>query len=644
MDVVGTADPYFVAKIDKRISFVSKVIKNTLAPVWNEPWMVKNVPSTATLRVKVMDKDEGTVTDDYVGEFEVSVAAGAKEAEIIGPMFRRDRGTFWLKIESTPSLPSPNPYQFPYLFDGPIRYSRHFSPTVGRLTNLDKERLYSTWKMYIRGVPLFFGDTHQHWNVKYQAAQKIFGTGPASVAVRSGIQAGHRMLYARTAANGFGIIEKSTDVVDILHGAVNERLTGGGGNGGGATAGVATQYAKRVKPAVYTYIISSDDDSFRFSETGAAFFVDFASKHALHANCAETVRYSGEFHPRPKGGWQAFSDSTPDAEVEWELVIDNNSGTYAPDKTLLPKLKELLEFNFPGFIVHAWDREDPRLKETVDGCREYAMKYRGIGKDELQPTAGEGEVTLSHQASTQAQVGGHRRGGSDVSAGSTSSGQQRMYEGDAYASYYSETTIPSAPPPGAAHDQQPLPPPLPARPRPQPSARTSSDYMRDGPPPMLRPAGSAPPPQLPLPLPPMFPEPARYVPPSVESQYVPMENPSYVYGYNPSSGYSYGHEGGNYGQPPPAAGGTGTGTGSPSRAQFDAHGVSAPLPLPLRVGGYGTPPGTGSPSRAQFDAYSGSAPPPLPLRPGSRPTSQDYSLKDGDGYCAGQMSRFDPGR
>lgn len=44
-----------------------------------------------------MDKDEGAVTDDYIGEFETSVAAGAKEAEIIGPMFRRDRGTFWLK-------------------------------------------------------------------------------------------------------------------------------------------------------------------------------------------------------------------------------------------------------------------------------------------------------------------------------------------------------------------------------------------------------------------------------------------------------------------------------------------------------------------------------------------------------------------
>lgn len=32
---------------------------------------------------------------------------------------------------------------------------------------------------------------------------------------------------------------------------------------------------------VYTYVIG-EDETFRFSETGASFFVDFASKHALH--------------------------------------------------------------------------------------------------------------------------------------------------------------------------------------------------------------------------------------------------------------------------------------------------------------------------------------------------------------------------
>lgn len=49
-----------------------------------------------------MDKDEGAMTDDYIGEFETSIASGAKEAEITGPMFRRNRGTFWLKVSFHP--------------------------------------------------------------------------------------------------------------------------------------------------------------------------------------------------------------------------------------------------------------------------------------------------------------------------------------------------------------------------------------------------------------------------------------------------------------------------------------------------------------------------------------------------------------
>ncbi|KAJ7719970.1 hypothetical protein B0H14DRAFT_2481441 [Mycena olivaceomarginata] len=364
VDVVGSADPYFVAKLDNRISFVSTVKVNTLKPVWNEIWQVKNVPVHASLAVEVLDKDDGAKRDDYIGKFSCSVSEGAKECEIDGPIFRRAGGTFWLKIDSKPSAKDSKSY--PYMFDGPIRFSRHFSPTVGILTNTtssaeDRTRLYSTWKMYIRGIQLFFGDTVQQWNHGYKAAQSIFAPGPSSLAVRSGIMAGHRLLYARSTTNSFGVIEKGADVLGVLRGGV------------------------RVKPAVYTYIISAEDDSLRFSETGAAFFVDFASKHALHANCHPCVRYSGEFHPRPAGGWAAFDDATPDEEVKWEIVVDNNSGTYSPDKTLLPKLKALLEYNFTDVAVYALDREDPALTESREACRAYALNHRGVKKEDLQP-------------------------------------------------------------------------------------------------------------------------------------------------------------------------------------------------------------------------------------------------------------------
>lgn len=403
MDVVGSADPYFVANLDEKVSLVSTVQPNTLSPVWNETWRVKNVPTTAQLSVQVYDKDNGAPIDDYVGKFSTTVSEGAKEVEIQAPALHiRKRGTFWLKIESKPSEDwAPN---FPYLFDGPIRYSRHFSPTVGLFTNLNDARLYSTWKVYIIGVSLFFEDKHQHWNVNYKAAQSIF-QGPTSAALRSTIQAGHRMLYSRSTRNSFGIISSVADIVDILH--AGSEISYGNGHGGpqrelGELSALRKKVADRVKPAVYTYIISSEDDSFRFSETGAAFFVDFASKHALHSNCAETVRYSGEFHPRPKGGWDAFSDEIEDNEVEWELVIDNNSGTYSPDPELLPTLRALLEYNFAGFTIVALPHEDPELVASREACREYALRFRGVTQHELQPHIEAGEVTLMKHASAKA--------------------------------------------------------------------------------------------------------------------------------------------------------------------------------------------------------------------------------------------------
>ena len=50
------------------------------------------------MSVTVMDKDVGQLTDDYVGTFNTTVSPGAKEFNLEGSSFRRNRGVFWLEV------------------------------------------------------------------------------------------------------------------------------------------------------------------------------------------------------------------------------------------------------------------------------------------------------------------------------------------------------------------------------------------------------------------------------------------------------------------------------------------------------------------------------------------------------------------
>lgn len=246
-------------------------------------------------------------------------------------------GRFNLSIQAKKS--SDETRQLPnYTYDGPCRYFRHDSLAVGHLTKTNSDYTYSTWKINMKRISYFFPPNERiHWNTEYKSAQAIFSNRPVSFITQSGIKLAHKTLYGHTLKhNENGQLNSVDDL--WKHVFVDKTI-------------------QRIKPCVYTYII--DENTWRFSETGSHFFTDFASKHALLANCCEYVRYAGEFHPRPKYGWNRFHD-------EWELVFDNGSGTYAPSPNLLVNLKQLLLFNFPGLNIVTYDFKDPKLKKSLE--------------------------------------------------------------------------------------------------------------------------------------------------------------------------------------------------------------------------------------------------------------------------------------
>jgi len=170
-------------------------------------------------------------------------------------------------------------------------------------------------------MPDVFKEQWQPWNQKYEAAKTIFN----SAMVKNTIIAQHYHLYSEISITKKGFLRSGADLLKLLK---------NGFKGG--------------RPRFFTYVLK--DHTWYFSETGASFFSDFTSKHAMHACVSDQVRYAGEFH------FQKNDNGT------YRLVIDNNSGTYAPKKDALIYLKKIFELNFPDLEVEVIDHSDPKMK------------------------------------------------------------------------------------------------------------------------------------------------------------------------------------------------------------------------------------------------------------------------------------------
>jgi hypothetical protein len=87
------------------------------------------------------------------------------------------------------------------------------------------------------------------------------------------------------------------------------------------------------------------------------------------ANHSKSVRYAGEFHLRPRFGWNRIND-------QWEIVFDNASGTYSQNGALFVNLKKLLLFNFPELNIITYDYKDPMLKKSLEQLQFATKKYK----------------------------------------------------------------------------------------------------------------------------------------------------------------------------------------------------------------------------------------------------------------------------
>jgi len=278
--------------------------------------------------------DQDPLTDDFLGQYEVTIDPswphfGQIQSETLSP--RPDRNEP-IKIQG--SIQFKISYHYRDFSKTQLTYKYHNHKITGlarTVSSGEKNRGYATYQISLHHVPDIFSNQKNHWNEAYDSAKKIFN----SSVIKGTIITQHNHLYSEISVSKTGSISSGEEFLQFL------------------------KYGyKGGKPRFFTYAIM--EDTWFFSETGAAFFVDFTSKHAMHACCQDDVYYAGEFVIVPSGA---------PSEKKYKLSIDNNSGTYAPKQDRLEMLKRLLELNFPNLEV---ETNDYKLnKEVLSKYKKY---------------------------------------------------------------------------------------------------------------------------------------------------------------------------------------------------------------------------------------------------------------------------------
>ncbi|KAF2740477.1 hypothetical protein EJ04DRAFT_482534 [Polyplosphaeria fusca] len=396
-----SADPFIVAELntglptrhkeDPPLQFRTPTIRQNTDPEWNTQWIVANVPAAGfRLKCRIYDEDPAD-HDDRLGNVHVNVGQisptwpGIKEQSY--PLKKRMASKRAYFLRSLAVCLGKVEHMSAFLFVsvevlgktqdenggraytiGPQYWIRHYSPLLGRLLGQKEPRKegdvssrrrpkpekynFQANQMQLRG-PCPEAMYHRFVEFKPFVKAMFTATGIRGFILSKALHHQHARVYnfdQRTEFQSFPepCKEFTEKFLDLVHYDQGGRI--------------------------FTYVLTLDS-LFRFTETGKEFGIDMLSKHTMHSDVAAYIAFSGEFFirrlkynrtPPEEGGHNSshppddISGGPPKEEPKkdpsyYELIIDNDSGTYRPNAELLPQLKEFFEANFPGLHVVTLD-------------------------------------------------------------------------------------------------------------------------------------------------------------------------------------------------------------------------------------------------------------------------------------------------
>ncbi|KAF5023687.1 hypothetical protein F66182_4253 [Fusarium sp. NRRL 66182] len=426
--VTASSDPFLHAtlvgtqpkrhKEDPDLVHRTKTIRKTTEPKWEDEWVVANVPPTGfTLKCRMYDEDFPD-HDDRLGNVTIKVPSISQEWRGIPPPGHTypakkrvmSKRAYFAKaltsvinsnVHMTPLLrlsmellgPSDPPHAQMYTV-GPTTWVKHFSPLIGRIAGVkvnanaeDDARVnrdeqvdqhgktksrtqkydFQANEMQLQGPvpPKLY---HRFVEFKPIIASIYSSAGLRGTILNKALHSQHRRIYNFNTSTEYGGYDA-------------------------CTRQASEQFLKLVHydegGRIFTYVLTLDG-MFRFTETGKEFGIDMLSKHTMHSDVETYIACSGEFfirrlkhpvssdevhphvrtHPQQPIPGGPPSEHPPHDPAYYQLVIDNDSGTYRPDKSTLPALKEFLRKNFPGLGIVALHWEDNDLQKMKENQRD----------------------------------------------------------------------------------------------------------------------------------------------------------------------------------------------------------------------------------------------------------------------------------
>ncbi|KAI0970224.1 hypothetical protein F4678DRAFT_133247 [Xylaria arbuscula] len=423
----GSSDPFLTAQLstsvpkrhkeDPDLVYRTRTIRRSLEPHWEEEWIVANIPASGfRLKCRLYDEDWpdhndrlGNVTvyvfnvsESWEGfappgkVFDVKKRVGSKRAYLLKAatsLGRHVSMTPRLYISAVVLGKSDPPHGQIYTV-GPTYYFQHFSPMIGRMTGIKviKDEPTDSQGQDAQSNTETDSKTADKKAQKYDfQANEIQLAGPVPPKLY------HRFVEFRPI---IGLLFRSAGLRGHIlnkalhhqHGRIyNFDKSTEWGKFKPCSEEASRQFLKLAHfdegARVFTYVITLDG-LMRFTETGKEFGIDLLSKHTMHSDAQIYVACAGEFFvrrikkhkktnsadddqptPSPSGEAEGGSRTEPwnARPQDYELIIDNDSGTYRPDKAVLPDLRDFLERNFPGLkvtVLGCDDEEDQKLKEN----------------------------------------------------------------------------------------------------------------------------------------------------------------------------------------------------------------------------------------------------------------------------------------